>query len=40
MINNRICREGDLVENQLVLEQIVWEGVVMRYQDIRFRLNL
>lgn len=40
MINNRICREGDLVENQLVLEQIVWEGVVLRYQDIRFRLNL
>ncbi len=40
MINNRICREGDLVENQLYLEQIVWEGVVLRYQDIRFRLNL
>lgn len=40
MINNRICREGDLVENQLVLEQIVWEGVVLRYKDIRFRLNL
>ena len=40
MINNRICREGDLIENQLVLEQIVWEGVVLRYQDIRFRMNL
>jgi len=40
MVNNRICREGDLVENQLYLEQIVWEGVVLRYQDIRFRLNL
>jgi len=40
MINNRICREGDLVENQLYLEQIVWEGVVLRYKDIRFRLNL
>ena len=40
MVNNRICREGDLVENQLYLEQIVWEGVVLRYKDIRFRLNL
>jgi general secretion pathway protein B len=40
MINNRICREGDLVENQLYLEQIVWEGVVLRYQEIRFRMNL
>ncbi len=40
IINNRICREGDLVENQLVLEQIVWEGVVLRYQDIRFRMKL
>jgi general secretion pathway protein B len=40
MINNRICHEGDLVENQLVLEQIVWEGVVLRYQDIRFCIKL
>lgn len=40
IINNRICREGDLVENQLYLEQILWEGVVLRYQDIRFRMNL
>jgi len=40
MINNRICREGDLVDNQLYLEQIVWEGVVLRYQEIRFRMNL
>jgi len=40
MINNRICREGDLVENQLYLEQILWEGVVLRYQDIRFRMNI
>jgi len=40
MINNKICHEGDLVENQLVLEQIIWEGVVLRYQDIRFRMKL
>lgn len=40
MINNRICREGELVENQLYLEQIVWAGVVLRYQDLRFRVNL
>ena len=40
IINNRICREGDLIENQLYLEQIVWGGVILRYQDIRFRMNL
>jgi general secretion pathway protein B len=40
IINNRICREGDLVENHLVLEEILWEGVVLRYQDIRFRIKL
>ncbi|MDP3695174.1 MAG: general secretion pathway protein GspB, partial [Desulfocapsaceae bacterium] len=40
MINNKICHEGDLLENQLVLEQIIWEGVVLRYQDIRFRMKL
>lgn len=40
IINNRICREGDLVENHLVLEEILWEGVVLRFQDIRFRVKL
>jgi hypothetical protein len=40
IINDRICREGDLVENQLYLEQILWEGVVLRYQELRFRMNL
>lgn len=40
MINNRICREGDLVEEHLVLEQILWEGVLLRYQDIRFRVKV
>jgi hypothetical protein len=40
IINNRICREGDLVENQLVLEHIIWEGVVFKFQEIRFRVNL
>jgi general secretion pathway protein B len=40
MINDKICHEGDLLANQLVLEQIVWEGVVLRYQDIRFRMKL
>lgn len=40
VINNKICREGDLVDKQLYLEQIVWEGVVLRYQTVRFRMNL
>ena len=39
IINNRICREGDLVEDQLRLEQILQDGVVLRYREIRFRMN-
>lgn len=40
IINNRICREGEMVENQLYLEQILREGVVLRYHDLRFRMHL
>jgi len=40
IINNRICREGDMVEDELYLERIIWEGIVLRYQEIRFRINL
>lgn len=40
IINNRICREGDLVESQLYLDRIMWEGVVLRYKEIRFRIKL
>lgn len=40
IINNRICREGDMVEDQLYLDQIVWEGLILRYQEVRFRMNL
>lgn len=40
IINNRICREGDMVEDGLFLDRIIWEGVVLRYQEIRFRMNL
>ena len=40
IINNRICREGDMVENELYLDQIIWEGVVLRYQKTRFRMKL
>lgn len=40
IINNRICREGDMVEDQLYLDRIVWEGVILRYQDLRFRMDL
>ena len=40
IINNRICHEGDLIDKQLYLDQILWEGVVFRYQDIRFRMNI
>jgi len=40
IINNRICREGDMVEEQLYLDRIIWEGVILRYQEVRFRMNL
>jgi len=40
IINNRICREGDMVENGLYLDRIIWEGVVLRYQKTRFRMKL
>jgi general secretion pathway protein B len=40
IINNRICREGDMVENELYLDRIIWEGVVLRYQKTRFRMKL
>jgi len=40
IINNRICREGDMVDNGLYLDRIIWEGVVLRYQNTRFRMKL
>lgn len=40
IINNRICREGDMVEDGLYLDRIIWEGVVLRYQNTRFRMKL
>ncbi|MBW6520229.1 MAG: general secretion pathway protein GspB [Desulfoarculaceae bacterium] len=40
IINNRICREGEMVENQLYLEKILREGVVLRYRQLRFRMNI
>jgi hypothetical protein len=39
IINSRICREGDLIEDQFRLEQILRDGVVLRYREIRFRMN-
>lgn len=40
IINNRICREGDMVEDGLYLDRIIWEGVILRYQQICFRMKL
>lgn len=40
IINNRIVREEDRVDNDLVLEEITREGVVLRYQDSVFRVLL
>lgn len=40
IINNRIVREKDRIENDLVLEEITAEGVVLRYQDTAFQVLL
>jgi len=40
IINNRIVREGDLIDNGLSLEQIDSDGVVLRYERSVFRVKL
>ena len=40
MINMRVVREGDMVSSDLVLVEIVEDGVVLRYNDVVFRVNL
>ncbi len=40
MINKRIVREGDMVSPDLILEEIEVNGVVLRYQDVTFRVHL
>ncbi len=37
-INNRQCRRGDTIEGGVVVEGIVPDGVVLRYQGTRFKL--
>lgn len=40
MINMRIVREGDAVSPDLTLEQIVQDGVILRYNGTVFRVQL
>lgn len=40
IINNRIVREGALIANGLSLVQIDQDGVVLRYNEISFRVKL
>ena len=40
IINNRIVREGDMVDNGLSLEEIEPNGVVMSYEKVIFRVEL
>jgi general secretion pathway protein B len=40
MINKRVVREGDMVSPGLILEEIEPNGVVLRYQDVSFRVHL
>ena len=40
IINNRIVREGDLVDSGLFLQQITRDGVIVRYETVLFRVKL
>ena len=40
MINMRVVREGDMVSSGLILEEIEENGVVLRYQEVTFRVHL
>lgn len=40
MINMRIVREGDMISPGLILQEIVENGVVLRYQEVPFRVRL
>ena len=40
MINNRIVREGELVDSGLFLQQITRDGVIVRYETVVFRVKL
>jgi general secretion pathway protein B len=40
MINMRVVREGAMVEPDLILEEIEKDGVILRYVEMTFRINL
>jgi general secretion pathway protein B len=40
IINNKIVREGDLVQGTLYLEKITWEGVILRHDTTRFCIDM
>ncbi len=39
-INGRVMRQGQSVNNGLILEEIIREGVILSFQDYRFRLEV
>ncbi len=40
IINNQILREGDSVDSDTTLVNIVWEGVVLNYKGVSFRQKI
>ncbi len=40
IINNRIVREGDLISNSFVLQEIISGGVILQYEGSTFRVKL
>jgi general secretion pathway protein B len=38
MVNNKIAREGDIVVNGYLLEEITMEGVIFKKGSLRFKL--
>lgn len=40
MINDQVVREGDPINTELLLDEISEDGVVIRYDQGRFRIKL
>lgn len=39
IINNRILKEGDRIDQDTFLREITWEGVVLEYKETEFRID-
>jgi hypothetical protein len=40
IINNKILREGDSIDEETKLVEIIWEGVILEYKGVTFKEQL